>query len=39
MNMKKLNLTRKFGSKKEFDQMVAIYKAHRKKGEIYVQTR
>ena len=29
-----VELARKFGSKKEFDQMVAIYKAHRKKGEI-----
>jgi hypothetical protein len=29
-----IELARKFGSKKEYDQMVAIYKAHRKKGEI-----
>jgi hypothetical protein len=29
-----VELARKFGSKKEYDQMVAIYKAHMKKGSI-----
>ena len=29
-----VELARKFGTSKEYDQMVAIYKAHRKKGEI-----